>query len=107
MGTKMFRESVERLTAHEQRTQECLNELEAADVAVAIPGEWTTVDGDPIGEGSPWAAWDLQEKREFLALFIDSVRIVKSQGRGRNANTCDRVLVRWAERPRKGDDGMA
>lgn len=46
----MFRESVERLTAHEQRTQERLKELDvAADVAVAIPGEWTTVDSDPIG----------------------------------------------------------
>ncbi|MEU9113026.1 recombinase family protein [Streptomyces sp. NPDC048483] len=108
VGTNMFRESVERLTAHEQRTQERLNELEAAaDVAAAIPGEWTTVDGGPIGEGSPWAAWDLQEKREFLALFIDSVRIAKSVGRGRNANTCDRVLVRWAELPQKDDDGMA
>ncbi|MEW5631710.1 recombinase family protein [Streptomyces hydrogenans] len=99
-GARMFRESMARLAAHEERTAERLAELEATGSrTIRIPDEWTSVDGDPIGEGSTWAAWDLEKKREFLALFIDSVRIAKSVGRGRNANTRDRVIVRWAESP--------
>ncbi|MGR3938221.1 recombinase family protein [Streptomyces sp. BRA346] len=100
VGTQMFRESVERLTAHEARTSERIAELETTDSAtIAIPGEWTVVGEDPIGEGSPWAAWDLKRKRDFLALFIDSVRITKSVGRGRSANTRERVHVLWAASP--------
>ncbi|MFD6371827.1 recombinase family protein, partial [Streptomyces roseolus] len=99
-GAQMFRESMARLAAHEERTAERLAELEATgNRSIQIPNEWTSVDGDPIGEGSTWAAWDLEKKREFLALFIDSVRIAKSAGRGRNANTRDRVIVRWAAAP--------
>ncbi|WP_268254998.1 hypothetical protein [Streptomyces omiyaensis] len=99
-GARMFRESMARLAAHEERTGERLAELEATgNRGIQIPDAWTSVDGDPIGEGSTWAAWDLEKKREFLALFIDSVRIAKSVGRGRNANTRDRVIVRWAEAP--------
>jgi hypothetical protein len=64
---------------------------------VSIPMEWTEVEGDPVGEGSQWAAWDLNTQREFLALFVDAVRIMKSVGRGRNANTRERILIRWAK----------
>ncbi|MGW5969759.1 recombinase family protein [Streptomyces sp. NPDC055186] len=100
VGTQMFRESVERLTAHETRVTERLAVLDQEAVTgVMIPAEWTVAEGDPIGEGSPWAAWDLKQKREFLALFVDSVRITKSAGRGRNANTRERIIVRWAEAP--------
>jgi DNA invertase Pin-like site-specific DNA recombinase len=97
VGTQMFRDSVERLGAHEERVSERLAEL-AGDAAtgVAIPTEWTEVEGDPVGEGSQWAAWDLKTQREFLALFIDSVRITKAVGRGRNANTRERIIIRWA-----------
>ncbi|MFJ2114046.1 MULTISPECIES: recombinase family protein [unclassified Streptomyces] len=99
-GTQMFHESMARLSAHEERTAERLAQLDATESqTIEIPNEWTGVDGDPIGEGSTWAAWDLKTKREFLALFIDSVRIAKSVGRGRNANTLDRVILRWAESP--------
>lgn len=100
VGTAMFRESVERLTAHEQRTTGRLAALDEATVTtIRIPHEWTSVEGDPIGEGSLWASWDLKTQREFLALFVDSVRVTRSIGRGRNANTRDRVVIRWAESP--------
>ncbi|MFJ1758030.1 recombinase family protein [Kitasatospora sp. NPDC088134] len=100
VGTQVFRESVERLMAHEQRTDARIKELEqAAAATIAIPDDWTGVDGDPIGPGTPWAAWDLQRRREFLALFVDSVRIAKATGRGRNANTRDRIVIRWAKHP--------
>ncbi|MFF6808612.1 recombinase family protein [Streptomyces sp. NPDC012403] len=100
VGTQMFSESVERLTAHEARVTERLATLDQeAATGVVIPAEWTVVDGDPLGEGSPWAAWDLKRQREFLALFVDSVRIAKSIGRGRQANTRERIIIRWAESP--------
>lgn len=100
VGTQVFRDSVERLTAHEQRTTDRIKELEqAAATAIAIPDDWTGVIGDPLGPGSAWAGWQLQKRREFLDLFVDSVRITKATGRGRNANTTDRIVIRWAERP--------
>ncbi|MFH9819900.1 zinc ribbon domain-containing protein [Streptomyces sp. NPDC017230] len=99
-GAQMFAESLERLTAHERRVADRLTELDRETAkGIAIPTEWTEVDGDPLGEGSTWAGWDLKMKREFLALFVDSVRIAKSIGRGRNANTRERILIRWAEAP--------
>ncbi|MCX5378559.1 recombinase family protein [Streptomyces sp. NBC_00091] len=103
-GTQMFTESMARLTAHEERTAERLAQLDAMEGRfIQIPSEWTGVDGDPIGEGSNWAGWDLKKRREFLTLFIDSVRIAKSVGRGRNANTPARVIVRWSESPDTSD----
>jgi site-specific DNA recombinase len=100
VGDQMFRESVERLTAHETRVSERLTKLDReAATGIAIPAEWTEVDGDQLGEGSLWAVWDLKRKREFLTLFIDSVRISKSVGRGRNANTRERITIKWAEAP--------
>jgi DNA invertase Pin-like site-specific DNA recombinase len=99
-GKAMFAESVARLTAHEERTAARVAELETAGPStIAIPSEWTAPEGDPIGPGSTWAGWDLQEKREFLALFLDRVEIAPSVGRGRNANTEERIKVTWAEAP--------
>jgi DNA invertase Pin-like site-specific DNA recombinase len=100
VGTQMFRDSIARLTAHEERMTERLGALDAATaVSIRIPTEWTSPGEDPLGPGSPWSVWDLKRKREFLALFVDSVRVTKSIGRGRNANTRDRIIIRWAEAP--------
>jgi hypothetical protein len=102
-GRKMFTESVTRLTAHEERTAARVADLDAAgNSAVAIPLEWTDGEMDPIGPGSTWAGWDLQERRDFIALFVDQIRITKSIGRGRNANTEDRVVITWAQAPEAG-----
>lgn len=100
VGTAMFRESVERLTARESRTAARVDELGTADAGtVAIPAEWVDPGEDPIGPGSPWANWALAERREFLAFFVDRVTVAKSIGRGRNANTEQRITVHWAEAP--------
>lgn len=102
VGTQMFAESVDRLTAHEARTTQRVAELEAASLdSVSIPAEWTDPAEDPVGPGSTWDTWDLPQRREFLALFIDRVLIAKSVGRGRNANTEERITIRWAEAPGK------
>jgi site-specific DNA recombinase len=44
---------------------------------------------------SPWQAWNLQERRDFLSLFLDCVKVTKAEGRGGG----DRV-------PWKGDERM-
>jgi site-specific DNA recombinase len=99
-GRTMFTESVTRLTAHEERTAARVAELEdSGPASIAIPLEWTEPDMDPVGPGSTWAGWGLQERREFIALFVDQVRVTKSVGRGRHANTADRVNVIWAQAP--------
>ncbi|MFH8775455.1 recombinase family protein [Streptomyces sp. NPDC017958] len=100
VGDQMFRESVERLTAHEARTAGRVEELGTAGAGtVAIPSEWTDPEGDPLGPESTWGSWGLSERREFLALFVDRVSVARSVGRGRNANTTERVAVHWAEAP--------
>lgn len=101
-GTAMFAESVERLTAHEARVSERVAELGRDESGtVVIPSEWTAPEGDPIGPESTWGGWDLEQRRGFLAFFVDRITIARSVGRGRNANTEDRVAVRWAEAPAK------
>jgi site-specific DNA recombinase len=100
-GTAMFAESVERLTAHEARVNDRVTELERDKRGtIAIPSEWTDPEGDPLGPESTWGSWDLEERRNFLAFLVDRITVAKSIGRGRNANTGDRVTVHWAEAPR-------
>ncbi|MEW2051505.1 hypothetical protein [Streptomyces sp. NPDC005476] len=66
---------------------------------MAIPSEWTDPEGDPLGPESTWGNWGLSERREFLALFVDRVSVARGVGRGRNANTAERVAVHWVEAP--------
>ncbi|MFJ3869745.1 recombinase family protein [Streptomyces sp. NPDC090082] len=76
-------------------TLEDLNERTAA--AIQAPSEWREPGEDPMGPGSPWAAWDVFERREFLNLFVESVSV----GPGRDPETRryiaveDRVTVNW------------
>ncbi|MFE7333130.1 recombinase family protein [Streptomyces sp. NPDC057565] len=97
VGTEMFRESVERLTAHEARTAGRVEELGTAEEGtLKIPAEWTGPEGDPLGPESTWGRWSLERRRSFLGFFVDRIAVAKSVGRGRNANTTERVTVHWA-----------
>ncbi|MCZ0980979.1 hypothetical protein O1L60_23840 [Streptomyces diastatochromogenes] len=72
-----------------------LNEQTAA--AVQVPSEWREPGEDPLGSGSPWAAWDVFQRREFLGLFLEGVSV----GPGRDPETRkyiaveDRVTLHW------------
>lgn len=106
-GTARFREANKRLQAHEQRLMERVTELDTSiTTGVTIPSDWVDVEGDVVGPGSPWSRMDLTERRAFLNFFIDRVTADKSVGRGRNANTRDRVKIQWASPPEQaeGDD---
>jgi site-specific DNA recombinase len=49
---------------------------------------------------SPWAAWSLQERRDFLSLFLDRVTVAKADGRGGGDrapwNGHARMTLEWA-----------
>ncbi|WP_455360037.1 recombinase family protein [Streptomyces sp. SYSU K21746] len=104
-GTRIFRESAERLEKEEARIEAELALLEDRSTdSVSLPiAEWTAAEGDPIGEGSPWAEWTLTERREFLALFIDRVEVSKPLAYGRASKMEDRVDIRWAKAPERAE----
>lgn len=78
-GRGMFRESVQRLTAHEERMVKRVASLEeSGKVAVRLPTEWLEAGDDPLSEEALWGSWSLQEQREFLALFLERPRWLAS-----------------------------
>lgn len=68
-------------------TLEDLSEQTAA--AIQVPSEWHEPGGDPLGPGSPWAAWDVFKRREFLDLFLEGVSV----GPGRDPETRKSIAV--------------
>ncbi|MFF9849960.1 recombinase family protein [Streptomyces litmocidini] len=100
-----WRATLEQYRAYEDQCVARLAELEEESSAtVRIPMEWTDPGEDPIGKGSPWALWDIFEKRAFLDLFLSGVSV----DRGRDPETRkyiaveDRVTLHW--RPLPADD---
>jgi len=100
VGSEMFKETLGRLQDQERRCGGRLAALTTqSEAATRLPVEWLEAEqhgGDPIGEGTPWAAWSVMERREFLALFVERVTVSPSVGRGRNAKTDERVTIEWA-----------
>ncbi|MFJ5076805.1 recombinase family protein [Streptomyces sp. NPDC088553] len=82
---------------------EDVNEQTAA--AIQVPSEWHEPGEDPLGPGSPWAAWDVFKRREFLDLFLEGVSV----GPGRDPETRryiaveDRVTLNWRRLDSDGD----
>lgn len=83
-GTARYRRQVRSLTER----------LDAATVAlqgIPSPGlditPWldslTVGDTGPIGPDSPWASWDIAERREFLKLALDRVEVLPTRERTR------------------------
>lgn len=87
---------------------EMLNEQTTA--AIQVPTGWFEPGEDPLGPGSPWAAWDVFERREFLDLFLSGVSI----GPGRDPESRkyiaieERVTLHWrhleTDEDREGDE---
>ena len=103
VGTEMFKDTLTRYTDHEARCVARLVELDKISaVAVSLPMDDWIGDGDwddPLGPGTPWAAWDIPERRAFLSFFVERVSITKAVGRGRNVKTPERVRLHWATLP--------
>ncbi|GCB46574.1 phage integrase [Streptomyces sp. NL15-2K] len=88
---------------------ECVARLAELDERTAstvhIPAEWFTPGEDPLGPESPWASWDVYERRSFLELFLTGVAV----GPGRDPETRkyiaieDRVTLDWRPLPNDQD----
>ncbi|MEV0126803.1 recombinase family protein [Streptomyces sp. NPDC050703] len=103
----MWRATMEQYRAYEDECTRKLDELDAqTSAAVAVPADWFASGEDPIGDDSPWATWDVFERRQFLALFLSGVTI----GRGRDPETKkiipldQRIELRWHPLPDDTDD---
>ncbi|MER6531588.1 recombinase family protein [Streptomyces sp. NPDC001508] len=96
LGT--WRATMEQYRAYEDQCIAQLAELDEMTAStVQIPAEWSEPGEDPLGPGSPWAGWDVFERREFLDLFLIGVSI----GAGRDPETKkyipveDRITLDW------------
>lgn len=94
----MWRATMTQYRSFEDRCAVKLGELnETAAAAVQVPSEWREPGEDPLGQDSPWAAWDVFKRREFLDLFLEGVSV----GPGRDPDTRkyiaveDRVTLNW------------
>lgn len=100
-GRRTFGDTVRKYQAYEVATMARIDELRAgATAAVRVPlSDWLPDAGDdPIGEGSLWAGWGIEEQRAFLALWIDSVRVLSATGKGRASIARNRIEIDWAQR---------
>lgn len=105
-GRRAFADTIRKYQAHEARCAARIYELRAAAVTTArLPvDEWfADSDGDPFAPGGAWSRWDVDEKRAFLALFVDQVTvapITTRQGNDRERAE-ERIGVRWASLPKE------
>ncbi|MCM1972637.1 recombinase family protein [Streptomyces sp. G1] len=93
-----WRATMEQYRAYEDQCVARLWELDEQTAGtVQIPAEWFTPGEDPLGKESPWASWDVYERRSFLELFLTGVSV----GVGRDPETRkyiaieDRVTLDW------------
>ncbi|MFF9017756.1 recombinase family protein [Streptomyces sp. NPDC014870] len=102
----MWRATMTQYRSFEDQCTAKLDELNAMTAAaIQVPSEWREPGEDPLGPGSPWAAWDVFKRREFLDLFLEGVSV----GPGRDPETWkyiaveDRVTLNW-RRPESDED---
>ncbi|MFE6227244.1 recombinase family protein [Streptomyces sp. NPDC057854] len=93
-----WRVTMTRYRAFEDQCTARLEELdEQIRAATRVPPDWFAQGEDPLGAGSPWAAWDVFQRREFLALFLSGVSI--GPGRDPESRTYipveERVTLHW------------
>ncbi|MFF0741140.1 recombinase family protein [Streptomyces sp. NPDC004111] len=106
----VWRTTMERYREFENRCRATLAELESrAAAGVRLPGAWLTPlrgSVDPLGPDTPWAGWDVYERRRFLGLFLDGVTV--GPGRDRRTHAYipvqERITLEWCG-PASGTEG--
>jgi hypothetical protein len=95
-GRAAFARALGALTRVEEECRTLAADLEATmtEAAVLPVEEWLGDSGDPLGEGTPWAGWDVFERRAFLALWVDRVTMLPAVGW--RPNIADRLDITWA-----------
>ncbi|MDN4479902.1 recombinase family protein [Demequina muriae] len=104
LGTERYRRQSATLSAKYAKATEALEQVPVATGNGLVP--WldalsTTQDPNegPLGDGSIWAKWDVAERRDFLALVIDHVRVRKGTRNGGVFDAASRLEIRWATGP--------
>ncbi|WP_395362817.1 recombinase family protein [Streptomyces sp. YH02] len=96
----LWRATMTQYRAFEDQCMAKLEELnEKTSAAIQVPSEWFEPGEAPLGPGSPWAAWDVFKRREFLDLFLSGISV----GPGRDPETRkyivieDRLTLHWRQ----------
>lgn len=108
-GRAAFAATIKKYLAHEERCTARVAELRAAAVTTTrLPvDEWfSDGEGDPFAAGGVWSKWDVDERRAFLALFVEEVvvRPVYSTCGTIEARTDARIDIVWARLPEPSED---
>lgn len=110
VGRKRFRQRKESIMGRITAASTRLAELDAATTPKLPLAEWAgDPEDDPIGPGSWWHQADMDDRREFLGLFIDRIVVSKAAHRGGNFNgvtfdTAARAEIKWATPTAEDDD---
>lgn len=95
IGTKHFRKNQATLSARLEAAEQRMRELDAGSLPMLPIAEWMPEEGgDPIGPGSWWHSATLEERREFVALFVDRITVRKAARRGGRTWSEDALISR-------------
>ncbi|MCW2873728.1 MAG: hypothetical protein JWL99_5048 [Streptomyces oryziradicis] len=98
-GRERFIQKRDKLEDALRAVDERIAALDDIRPAVLSVDTWTQHDGDPIGPGSWWHGASIPDKRAFLALFIDGIRVRKAANWGTSFTpepVTERVTIKWA-----------
>ncbi|GGX27053.1 recombinase family protein [Streptomyces chryseus] len=103
-GRKAFGDTIKKYQAHETRCAARIKELTAsATTSTKLPvDEWfSDSDGDPFAPNGVWDRWDVDDRRAFLALFVDRVTVAPAESKSGAARERAeaRIEVHWASLP--------
>ncbi|MFJ3093881.1 recombinase family protein [Streptomyces hydrogenans] len=96
VGRRRFRERRKRLLGRMERAEARLTELEEAAPPALPTHLWLPVgagDADPVGKGSWWETATIQERRDFVKLFVRRVTVTKAAGPGKSTPVEQRATV--------------
>lgn len=106
-GKRTFAETATKYQRFEADTMARIEELRsAASSTISVPLESWLQDGEnPLGPESIWERWDTASKRGFLALWVDSVRILPATTTGWASDPELRIEIDWAKPKPQDEDG--
>ena len=108
IGRRRFLEQKAALTLRMEGAEERLAELDERATPRLPIWEWLPDDpgADPIGPGSWWHSASMDDRREFLKLFIDKITLFKPPANAvRTTPANKRVEIHWAQPA--GEDELA
>ncbi|WP_330333205.1 recombinase family protein [Streptomyces sp. NBC_00536] len=100
VGTKSFKDTIQKYQTHEKSCTDRIAELTASATSSSrLPvDEWfSNSEGDPFADNGAWTQWGVDERRSFLALFVDAVTVAPSTTKaGTDRERVDRrIAIAW------------